>query len=85
MPKPKHKMVLFHKPTQTYAARNCGKFTNPERYSYTRRNIKPIEEFLTDNLQDCRIFNNKSSAANTFIYQENKDDFEILPVKLTLI
>lgn len=83
MPKPKQKVVLFHKPTQSYAARNSGKY---QHHGTPRKpNPEPIEAHLTPHLSDCRIFTMKSTAANAYIYQMNKDDFEILPIKITLM
>lgn len=76
--KPKHKIVLFHKPTGKYASRDCKNY-HAGSYRYNPSNI---EDFLTADLQDCRVFTNKSAAGNAHIFQTNKEDFERVEVVL---
>ena len=70
------KYVLRHKPTGMYASRTSGKWTSS-------RKIDPL--YLTPHINDCRVFTNKSSASNTAIFQQNKEEFERVPVTLMIL
>ncbi len=78
MPKPKYKYVLLHKPTGKFASRTCG------RWPEYRNQL--ITEHLTDDINDCRVFTNKSTAHNSAIFKHNTDPskshFEAIPCKL---
>ena len=78
MSKPKHKTIIVHKDTGKFVGRNAAQYTSyfdqrfPNRYFH----------YLIDDMQDCRVLTNKSAAANCFLYQKHKDEFDLVPVKL---
>ena len=78
MPKPKYKYVLLHKPT--------GKFATRSSKHWPRHRNELITEHLTSDINDCRVFTNKSSAHNAAIFKHDTDpsksQFEAIPCKL---